>query len=50
MLTARLTPSPAAWVPAGQTSPRATVQAALADPSWLIEVVCTAAVGPSASL
>jgi len=31
------------WVPKGSTSPRATVQAALADPKWLIEVVVTAA-------
>lgn len=32
-----------AWVPAGQTPPRATVQAALARPEWRIEVVVTAA-------
>ena len=32
-----------AWVPAGHAPPRATVQAALADPSWRIEVVATAA-------
>ena len=33
-----------AWVPAGHTPPRATVQAALANPGWKIEVVVTAAV------
>lgn len=33
------------WVPAGQTPPRATVQAALADPRWRIEVLVTAAIG-----
>ena len=33
-----------AWVAAGHASPRATVQAALADPGWRIEVVVTAAV------
>jgi enamine deaminase RidA (YjgF/YER057c/UK114 family) len=27
------------WVPAGHTSPRATVQAALADPKWLASCV-----------
>ncbi len=32
-----------AWVVAGQTPPRATVQARLARPEWLIEVVVTAA-------
>lgn len=32
-----------AWVPAGHAPPRATVQAALADPLWTIEVVATAA-------
>jgi len=32
-----------AWVVAGSAPPRATVQAALADPSWRIEVVATAA-------
>ena len=31
------------WVVAGQAPPRATVQAALAQPSWKIEVVVTAA-------
>ncbi len=31
------------WVVAGQTPPRATVQAALARPEWKIEVVVTAA-------
>ncbi len=30
------------WVAAGNTPPRATVQAPLADPAWLIEVVVTA--------
>lgn len=34
-----------AWVPAGHTPPRATVQAALADPRWRIEVVVVAALG-----
>jgi enamine deaminase RidA (YjgF/YER057c/UK114 family) len=33
-----------AWVPAGHTPPRATVQAALAKPEWKIEIVVTAAV------
>lgn len=33
-----------AWVEPGHTPPRATVQAALADPHWLIEIVVTAAV------
>ena len=33
-----------AWVVAGSAPPRATVQAALANPSYLIEVVVTAAV------
>jgi enamine deaminase RidA (YjgF/YER057c/UK114 family) len=33
-----------AWVVAGTAPPRATVQAALADPAYLIEVVVTAAV------
>ncbi len=32
------------WVVAGQTPPRATVQAALAKPEWKLEVVVTAAV------
>jgi enamine deaminase RidA (YjgF/YER057c/UK114 family) len=32
-----------AWVAAGHTPPRATVQAALARPEWKIEVVVTAA-------
>src|SRR4051812_27225735 len=32
------------WIPAGNTPPRATVQAALADPRWRIEVVVIAAV------
>ncbi|PRC92292.1 RidA family protein [Solimicrobium silvestre] len=31
------------WVAKGNTPPRATVQAALANPAWLIEVVITAA-------
>ncbi|RMW96962.1 RidA family protein [Allofranklinella schreckenbergeri] len=34
-----------AWVPAGHTPPRATVQAALARPQWRIEIVATAAQG-----
>ncbi len=33
------------WVAPGHAPPRATVQAALADPSWKIEVVVTAAQG-----
>ena len=33
-----------AWVVAGSAPPRATVQAALADPAYRIEVVVTAAV------
>lgn len=33
-----------AWVVPGQTPPRATVQARLARPEWLIEVVVAAAV------
>ena len=32
------------WVVAGHTPPRATVQAALANPGWKIEIVVTAAV------
>lgn len=32
-----------AWVPEGHAPPRATVQAQLANPGWLIEVVVTAA-------
>lgn len=32
-----------AWVPAGHTPPRATVQARLANPAWKIEIVATAA-------
>ena len=35
-----------AWVVAGSAPPRATVQAALAHPAYLIEVVVTAAVKP----
>ena len=31
------------WVSAGHTPPRATVQAALANPKWLVEIVITAA-------
>lgn len=33
-----------AWVPAGHTPPRATVQAKLARPWWRVEIVVTAAV------
>lgn len=33
-----------AWVPAGHTPPRATVQAKLARPEWKVEMVVTAAV------
>ena len=32
-----------AWVAPGHAPPRATVQAALADPAWRIEIVATAA-------
>ena len=32
-----------AWVAPGHAPPRATVQAALADPAWKIEIVVTAA-------
>lgn len=32
-----------AWVVPGHTPPRATVQAALAKPEWLVEIVVTAA-------
>jgi enamine deaminase RidA (YjgF/YER057c/UK114 family) len=32
------------WVVPGNTPPRATIQAQLANPAWLIEVVVTAAV------
>lgn len=32
------------WVTPGHTPPRATVQAALGKPAWLIEVVVTAAI------
>ncbi|RYF59780.1 MAG: RidA family protein, partial [Comamonadaceae bacterium] len=32
-----------AWIPAGHTPPRATVQAALANSAWKIEIVVTAA-------
>ena len=32
-----------AWVSAGHTPPRATVQAALARPEWKVEIVVTAA-------
>lgn len=31
------------WVASGHTPPRATVQAALANPNWLVEIVITAA-------
>jgi enamine deaminase RidA (YjgF/YER057c/UK114 family) len=33
-----------AWVPAGNTPPRATVEANLARPEWKVEIVVTAAV------
>ena len=33
-----------AWVAAGQTPPRATVQAHLAKPEWKLEIVVTAAI------
>lgn len=32
-----------AWVPQGHTPPRATVEAKLADPNWLVEIVVIAA-------
>src|SRR5450830_606988 len=32
-----------AWVPQGHTPPRATVEAKLADPKWLVEIVVIAA-------
>ena len=32
-----------AWIPSGHTPPRATVQAAMADPRWAVEIVVTAA-------
>ena len=32
-----------AWVAAGHTPPRATVQAQLVDPQWKVEIVVTAA-------
>ena len=35
-----------AWVVSGSAPPRATVQAALANPAYLIEMVVTAAVKP----
>jgi len=34
-----------AWVPAGHTPARATVEARLAKPEWKVEIVVTAAVG-----
>jgi enamine deaminase RidA (YjgF/YER057c/UK114 family) len=34
-----------AWVSKGNTPPRATVQAQLANPKWKIEIVLSAAVG-----
>lgn len=37
-----------AWMPAGHAPPRATVQAALSNPAWRIEIVVTAAVGAGA--
>ena len=37
------------WVTPGSAPPRATVQAALADPAWRIEIVVTAAVAPEKS-
>jgi enamine deaminase RidA (YjgF/YER057c/UK114 family) len=32
------------WVPEGHTPPRATVEAKLAQPEWLLEIVITAAI------
>ncbi|MDO5288466.1 MAG: RidA family protein [Pseudomonadota bacterium] len=37
-----------AWVVPGQTPPRATVQAPLANPAWRVEIVVTAAQRPGA--
>lgn len=34
------------WVAAGQSPPRATVEAKLANPEWLVEMVVTAAIAP----
>jgi enamine deaminase RidA (YjgF/YER057c/UK114 family) len=34
-----------AWIPKGNTPPRATVQAQLANPKWKIEIVLSAAAG-----
>lgn len=39
-----------AWVAPGHAPPRATVQAALADPHWRIEIVATAAVATKPQL
>ena len=35
------------WVSAGHTPPRATIQAPLANPKWLVEIVITAALKAS---
>ncbi len=32
-----------AWIPKGNTPPRATIQAAMADPRWAVEIVVSAA-------
>jgi enamine deaminase RidA (YjgF/YER057c/UK114 family) len=37
-----------AWISAGHAPPRATVQTALADPRWRIEVLVTAAIADNA--
>lgn len=34
-----------AWIPSGNTPPRATVEARLANPKWRVEIVLTAALG-----
>lgn len=39
-----------AWVPTGHAPPRATVQAALANPFWRIEVVAVAGVAVQAAV
>ena len=41
---AGMNPAWDAWVAAGHTPPRATVQAPLANPGWKVEIVVTAAV------
>ena len=38
-----------AWVPKGHAPPRATVQSALANKDWKVEIVVTAATGDAIS-